>query len=52
MAMLEGMGSGVIPTSSSSRLRDAIHVNNHKECNQRMEEMQEKIDMLMALVRC
>jgi len=47
---VKGMGYGVIPTPSSSRLRDVIHVDNHEECNQKMEAMQEKIDMLMAIV--
>jgi hypothetical protein len=47
---VRGMGYGVIPTSSSSQLRDAIHVNNNEECHQRMEVMQEKIDMQMALL--
>jgi hypothetical protein len=36
---VRGMGYGVIHTSSSSRLRDAIHVNNHEEYHQRMEAM-------------
>jgi hypothetical protein len=47
---VRGMGYGVIPTSSSSWFRDAIHINNHEECHKKMEAMQEKIDMLMEIV--
>jgi len=47
---IRGMGYGVIPTSSLSRLHDAINVNNHEECHRRMEAMHEKIDMLMTLM--
>lgn len=46
---IRGMGYGVIPTSSSSRLHDAINVNNLEECHQRMEAMHEKIMTLMML---